>query len=152
MANSSNSPCFIQKDYQGKLGYELPDTEDLLFQIHDLPLLDPHAFEAIYAQKDWEHMLTQFLKVFINESLPEDKKLIHAAHDDLNWAQVERLAHKIKGGCVCIGLQRFAIACQFLERYIKAGHSNKNEELYQQMLLVMEDTASEIKTWITAHP
>ncbi|MFT4059532.1 MAG: hypothetical protein QM652_08295 [Legionella sp.] len=39
-------------------------------------------------------------------------------------------------------------ACQYLERYYKAGYRNLLEPLYQQIIQVNEDTINELNHWI----
>src|SRR3990167_5425524 len=115
---ATHNPHFIQKEYQGTLGYELPDDEKQLFQINTLPTLDAEAFHKIYTFDDWEEALSEAMDIFL-ETLPEESALIQKAHDNQDWQKVQALAHKMKGGCLTTGMQRLAIACQFLERYIK---------------------------------
>lgn len=57
----------------------------------------------------------------------------------------------MKGGCLTTGMQRLAIACQFLERYIKAGHNQQCEKLYEQMMRTINDTVPEITDWLKKH-
>lgn len=141
---------FIQKEYQGTLGYELPDDEKQLFQINALPTLDAEAFHKIYTFDDWEEALSEAMDTFL-ETLPEESALIQKAHDNHDWQKVQALAHKMKGGCLTTGMQRLAIACQFLERYIKAGHNQQCESLYKQMMHTIDDTVPAIKDWVKTH-
>nr|WP_155831600.1 hypothetical protein [Legionella oakridgensis] len=38
-------------------------------------------------------------------------------------------------------------ACQYLERYQKAGHSTLLEPLYQQLIKVLQDTKQYLQQW-----
>lgn len=147
---TTHNPHFIQKEYQGTLGYELPDDEKQLFQINTLPTLDAEAFHKIYTFDDWEEALSEAMDTFL-ETLPEESALIQKAHDNQDWQKVQALAHKMKGGCLTTGMQRLAIACQFLERYIKAGHNQQSENLYKQMMDTIDDTVPAIKDWVKTH-
>ncbi|MBA2651379.1 MAG: hypothetical protein H0U73_03810 [Tatlockia sp.] len=40
------------------------------------------------------------------------------------------------------------VACQYLERYRKAGHSASLEKLYLQLMTVFEDTIQSIESWL----
>lgn len=143
-------PVFVLPGYQGRLGFELPDCEEQLFQIHSLPILDIDEFKKICGVEDCEAFLAEILDIFL-KSLPQEKAIIEIAHNAHNWKQIEKIAHKMKGGCVCSGLGKLSVACQFLERYIKAGYTNESEHLYQQMLEVMNETAYEVQKWIINH-
>jgi two-component system aerobic respiration control sensor histidine kinase ArcB len=80
----------------------------------------------------------------IGEELP----LLNAAHEKSDWQQVAKISHKLKGGFLNIGLTRAAIACQYLERYHKAGHRNLLEQLYLMVLKVLDETAKNIQTLV----
>lgn len=141
---------YFQKEYKGALGYELPDNENQLFEIKSLPALDVEAFHQIYTYDDWEKSFTELMGIFL-ETLPKECALIKGAHDNHDWKKVEALAHKMKGGCLCVGMQRLAIACQFLERYIKAGHNQQCEKLYEQMMSTINETIPDVKKWLITH-
>jgi HPt (histidine-containing phosphotransfer) domain-containing protein len=149
MATSKNS--IFQRNYKGTLGYELPDFEHQLFEISSLPLFDAEVYHQLFIDDDeWEQDLTELLELFI-ETLPEESALIKTAHEHHDWKAVEFMAHKIKGGCLTFGLNRLGIACQFLERYAKAGYNDKLEKLYEQMLGTINSTVPEVTKWVKTH-
>lgn len=141
---------YVQKEYKGALGYELPDNERQLFEIKFLPPLDVEVYRKIYTYDDWEEAFTELMEIFI-ETLPKECALIQEAHANHDWQKLQALAHKMKGGCLTTGMQRLAIACQFLERYIKAGHSQQCEKLYEQMMGTINETVPDVKNWINNH-
>ena len=47
-----------------------------------------------------------------------------------------------------MGIERMKYACQYMERYVKAEHTARLDELYQQLITVNRDTVSEIKEWL----
>ncbi len=147
---ATNKKQIFQKEYKGVLGYELPDNENQLFEINSLPALDAETFHKIYTYNDWEEAFTELMGIFL-ETLPKECSLIQEAHDRHDWKKVESLAHKMKGGCLTTGMQRLSIACQFLERYIKAGHNQQCEKLYEQMMRTIKDTVPEITHWLDLH-
>lgn len=147
---ATNNLNFTQREYKGALGYELPDSEQQLFEIKCLPTLDIEVFHKIYTYDDWEEALTELMRIFL-QTLPKECALIQEAHDSHDWNKVQALAHKMKGGCLTTGMQRLAIACQFLERYIKAGYSQQCEKLYDQMMTTLNDTVPDINKWIEHH-
>ena len=61
---------------------------------------------------------------------------------------LDHLVHKMKGGVVYCGAPKMKFACQYLERYYKAGHTAMLERLYHQFIAVTEDTEREIKEWL----
>jgi two-component system, OmpR family, aerobic respiration control sensor histidine kinase ArcB len=73
----------------------------------------------------------------------------HYKHKD--WESIEKTAHKIKGGVVYLGTQRMRFACQYFERYYKAGHRELLEPLYQQIIRVNEETITFIEYWLYQH-
>ena len=81
--------------------------------------------------------------------LPNDLKELDALHDASDWESIEKLAHRMKGGLVYCGTNRLVHACQYLERYRKAGHSKSLEGLYQQLRQVAAHTMDAIHAWLS---
>ena len=90
--------------------------------------------------------------MMIGPPLTEDMSAIQDAYDKKDWDKVEALAHKIKSGAVYCSTTQLAYACQYLERYHKAGHSKLLEELYQQFCVTVEATKKAINEWLNNHP
>lgn len=88
------------------------------------------------------------IKTTITSLIPEELLLMKQAHDTGNWKTVSRIAHKLKGGFLSIGLTRAATACQYLERYYKAGHTVLLEKLYAQVLETLDTTSVSLKSFI----
>ncbi|MDP3705952.1 MAG: Hpt domain-containing protein [Legionellaceae bacterium] len=88
------------------------------------------------------------LNSLIIQEIPTEKAAIEAAYAKKDWVEIERLAHKMKGGAACTGLINMKYACQYLERYLKAGHSKLAEKLYLQLLSVFDKTEDTIKKWM----
>ena len=102
------------------LGVDLPETEEELFQLDAFPYLDIQlAKESI----SHEAMLREIQQMMMSEEIHKDISKIEKAHAEDDWAEVERLAHKMQGGAVYIGTVKMRYACQYLERYQKAGLS-----------------------------
>jgi two-component system, OmpR family, aerobic respiration control sensor histidine kinase ArcB len=121
----------------GPLGFDLPDTTKELFELAVFPLLDLDNANKNIGN---ESLLFEMLRLMAIQEIPQDKKAIQEAHANQDWATVERLVHKMKGGALYCGTLRMQYACQYLERYRKAGHTKLLEELYQQLLQVLHDT------------
>jgi hypothetical protein len=39
-------------------------------------------------------------------------------------------------------------ACQYMERYLLAGHRKLSEDLYQQLIAVLESTMNYVDNWL----
>lgn len=133
-------------NYQSKLGYDLPNSEDELFVLEKFPLLD--IVEGIKTIGDVT-MLRELLHLMINQSIPEDELLIQNAYLANDWESIENIAHKMKSGALYCGTVRMQYACQYLERYRKAGHKIFLDDLYHQLLTVLKDTRACVNYWLT---
>jgi len=124
------------------LGFELPNAEEELFQLQQYPLFD---HDSLAKNLGGEEHIKTILDIMVNQGLPKDLSDITAAYNAKNWDMVEGIAHRTKGGAASTGAVRLKFACQYLERYQKAGHSRLREKLYQQLLNVIADTEKHIK-------
>lgn len=129
----------------GALGIDLPNTEEELFTIDNLLIFDPESAKKIIG--DNKKLLEDMLKLTL-DVIEEELPLLKTAYEEKNWEQVAKISHKLKGGFLNIGLTRAAIACQYLERYHKAGHRNLLEQLYFMVLKVLDETTKNIPTLI----
>ena len=121
----------------GKLGLDLPYTTNELFDLEQFPLLDmQNAIESIGDPA----LLHEMLQLMVSQEIPQDEVAITEAHARDDWDAIERLAHKMKGGALYCGTVRMQYACQYLERYRKAGYTSLLEKLYQQLLRVLHET------------
>lgn len=138
----------VKKSATGQLGRDLPDTEEQLFALNKFPLLDSNNGIKILGDAK---VFKELLKVMVDEAIPDDKKAIEKAYAVKDWALIEELAHKMKSGALYCGTTKMLYACQYLERYRKAGHAQLLEKLYKQLLEVLSDTTYEIKRWLNSH-
>lgn len=127
------------------LGKDLPNTEAELFQLQRYSLFDPKI--ALEQTNDLS-LLFDILKAFLSEEGQEDILCMKKAYEGKDWAKIESLAHKLKGGALYMGTCRLQYACQYFERYYKANHRALLEELYQQLQDVYIDTTKEVKAWL----
>ncbi len=125
--------------------FDLPATEEQLFELSEFPILD---VEEGIKTTGTEDTLCEMLNLMIHHSFVEDIALLKKAHAQDDWEKTQKLAHKIKGGVVYVGAIRLKIACLYLERYWKSGQRDLLEKLYQQVLHVIDETTSEIRKWI----
>lgn len=145
---SADTGMAVKKSVTGQLGRDLPDTEEQLFALNNFPLLDSNNGIKILGDAK---VFKELLKVMVDEAIPDDKNAMEKAYAVKDWALIEELAHKMKSGALYCGTTKMLYACQYLERYRKAGHVRLLEELYKQLLEVLSDTACEIKRWLNCH-
>lgn len=144
-------PGHQKKDDESQTAHylaDLPDTIEHLFNLTEFPLLD--IDEGIKTTGN-PAILAEMLSLLIQDSLPKDLQLMEEAHQTLDWDKVQQLAHKIKGGAIYVGTVKMKIACQYLERYWKTGHSELLEELYQQAITVIHESMQEVGRWLNTH-
>lgn len=127
------------------LGRDLPDTEEQLFELDKFPLLDVE--DGIKKIGD-ETILRTLLHMMIDQAIPDDVISIQKAFAEKDWQRVEELAHRMKAGALYCGTIKMQYACQYLERYRKAGHSTSLEKLYHQLIQVLEETKHHIALWL----
>jgi HPt (histidine-containing phosphotransfer) domain-containing protein len=130
----------------GGLGYDLPANEAQLFALEHFPLLDMNKAIGTVGN---EHLVRQVLELMISDEIKKDIAVIQSAHAQGDWEEIEKFAHKMKGGAVYIGTVKMQYACQYLERYQKAGFTSLLEPLYQQLITVVNDTQDYIRVWLT---
>lgn len=124
---------------------DLPETDQQLFDLDTIPLFDKK--EGI-KNCGGEHTLRELLAMLINTELPTDKEKMQAAFEQERFADVEKIAHKIKGGAVYLGTLRMKLACQYLERYWKSGERQLFAPLYHQAIKVIDETAHHVVQWL----
>ena len=129
------------------LGKDLPDTEDDLFIMDKFLVFSPKT--ALEYVED-EAILLKALNIFLSDDVQQDIHKMTIAYKKKNWGDIERLAHKLKGGLGYTGLLRMGYACQYLDRYYKAGHRDLKvlEKLYHQVINVNQESIKEVKSWI----
>ncbi|CEK10032.1 PAS domain-containing hybrid sensor histidine kinase/response regulator [Legionella hackeliae] len=127
------------------LGADLPKKEDELFQLDNFPLLDiQNALTNLGDQKT----VKELLNLMVHVDLPQEEYQLNQAYKEDNWVSIEKIAHKLKSGALYCGTVKLQYACQYLERYLKAGHSQYQEELYQQLHAVLRQTKNAINEWL----
>lgn len=134
--NQENTQSKERPKNVGKLGVDLPDTEEELFELNHLPIFDLQVGAKVMGSEEVARELHQDFK---NQTLGEDLGRLKQAHGNGDWVEIEKLSHKIKGGS-CYGTVRLYYALLYMERYLKAGHKNCSEKLYDQMIRVIDET------------
>ena len=129
------------------LGRDLPHTEEELFAIDHLSILDTQKAATLLGGKE---VLKEMLQLMISEQIPHDLPLLEKAYKKHDWSQIEALAHKMKAGALYCGTMQLQIACQYLERYRKAGHKKSLDALYKQLIKVIKLTCCAIEKYLEA--
>lgn len=125
--------------YQGLANGDLPAKEEDLFNLMQFPILDEDkGIEALGSKE----LLQELLMMMQQAELTGDVQEMQAAYARQDWLRVEKLAHKMKSGALYCGAVRMQMACQYLERYHKAGFTRQLEALYQQLLTVLNETST----------
>ena len=133
---------------QLKYAKELPDDEDQLFKLDHLPVLD---IETGIETTGSHEMLQQMVELMVDHTLEDDLRLLTQAYQNDDWGQLQNIAHKIKGGVVYVGALKLQLACQYLERYYKAGQKKHLKKLYEQIIQVSKETISEFNNYLKLH-
>lgn len=124
---------------------DLPQTEADMLNLERFPLLD---IELAKDQLGGDLELVKTILTSLAQVTPQDRERIVAAHEETNWYRVGRLAHKMKGGAIYCGTTRMVYASQYLERYHKAGEIKLLEDLYQQLIQVIDQTMAAVTSWL----
>jgi HPt (histidine-containing phosphotransfer) domain-containing protein len=110
------------------------------------PYFSMKVVSEIYGQNCYK-LIKDSLNL-MSKQIPKDQEEIQEAFLAKNWDRVEALAHRIKGGAAYCGTVRLRYACQYLERYRKAGHTESLEKLYYQLIQVADETKNYLDQWL----
>ncbi|KTC85740.1 PAS domain-containing hybrid sensor histidine kinase/response regulator [Legionella drozanskii] len=139
----SKSPAMESE--KTSLGKDLPATTEKLFVLDPYPLLDTK--EGI-SNLGNETILKELLETMISEEIPPTLKRLEEAYTTSDWALIEKLAHHFKSSALYCGTIRLKYACQYIERYYKAGHRELLDRLYHQLIQVIRETEEHIRHWL----
>ncbi|KTC81596.1 PAS domain-containing hybrid sensor histidine kinase/response regulator [Legionella brunensis] len=128
------------------LGADLPSKEEELFQLDNFPLFD---IRTALTNLGSQETVKELLQLMIQVDLPQEESQIRKAHEENNWKDVEKVAHKLKSGALYCGTIKLQYACQYLERYLKAGHFRHQEKLYEQLNTVLTQTKIALSHWLS---
>ncbi len=120
-------------------------ADETLFTLADYPLLDINLALMNIGK---ESLLSEMLLLLIKQEIPEDVTALKIAYIEENLEMIEKIVHKLKSGAIYCGTVRMRYACQYFERYQKAGFNTFLKKLYHQLLEVIEETNSFIQKWL----
>ena len=126
----------------------MPDPhEEYLFELQQLPLIDVSS--CLKNMNADESALYAIFQMLIAQEFPSELASYERAHEQVNWEKIEKLAHKMKGGAIYTGLVKLQHACQNYEDYYQSGQTVLLENLYQQILKVLQETQESLTALIT---
>lgn len=134
-----------QAQTEKSLGLDLPATEAELFNLRSYPIFD---LEQALQSAGSLLVLQDLLQLMVSQEISADKMLLEKAFLNKDWATIDVLAHKMKGGALYCGTVKLRYASQYLERYYKSGHVRSLDELYQQLIQVIEETSQSLVDWL----
>lgn len=140
-------PLSIKTTQKSALGEDLPDTEEKLFALKQFKLFDIEKARKILGDNSTN--LINMIKMNLETIIPQELPKLRQAHADGDWKTVAHIVHKLKSGLVYVGLTQLAMACQYLERYYKAGHTKLLEKLYEQVLKTIDITILDLKPMLS---
>ncbi len=129
----------------GKLGLDLPESEDELLKLNSLSIFVPS--QVLEQMSGDEAVMLKILRLFVVET-HKNIALIQEAYNDGDLDKIEFLAHKMKSGAAYCGVPKMKLACQYLERYRKAGHVAMLDKLYHQLIDVTKTTNKTVEKWL----
>lgn len=124
---------------------DLPEENAQLFQLEQFALFD---HELALKNCGNNTIVIELLTLMITQELPADLEQMKNAYRKKDFALIEKIAHKVKGGAVYVGTTRMKYACQYLERYWKTGQQELFDKLYQQTIHTIKDTSVYISNWL----
>lgn len=142
-SNTATTKPFTQTTLTGA---DLPTSTAGLFELNAYALFNSQ--NAITTMSGNQQLFKTILLSVVNEHMPKDKAMLQSHHTNGNWEAIEELAHYLKSGALYYGADRLVYACQYLERYRKAGHNTLLEPLYQQLIRLMDETCEAIHQWL----
>lgn len=125
---------------------------------HDQHLFNLAQYPLINIQSCLKNMsadqasLFNILHTLITEELPQEMLAYKEAHQQQDWEKIDKLAHKMKGGAIYTGLVKLQYACQHFEDYFQSKRTALLEDLYQQILSVIEQTRQSLEILVTDRP
>ncbi len=127
---------------------DLPATTDELFTLDVFPLLDIDLAIKLLGN---ERMAREVLKTLIEKGISPDLNALDHAYTTKDWVTIGKLIHKMKAGTV-YGTVQLHYALLYLERSIKAGYSDYLEDLYDQLIHVIDETNIYLNSWLNKEP
>jgi HPt (histidine-containing phosphotransfer) domain-containing protein len=117
-----------------------------LLSLESYPYMNPDL-ALTHLNHNKELMLLMLQEFFIHE-MPTEKPKFMEAYAQQDWDKIEKMAHKITGGIMYLGLTKLQYACQNLERYYQTGQTQLLSILYHQFIQVFEKTHDAIAQWL----
>ncbi|MDP3268235.1 MAG: response regulator [Legionella sp.] len=120
-----------------------------LFQLEQFSLF--HYKEAFNNCSREVNILTDMLRLMVEEQIPINLQLMRDAMTNGDFPQIAKIAHQIKSSALYLGANRMRYACQYLENHHQTGEKDLVEGLYLQAVEVIKETMDHIKEWLMLH-
>lgn len=124
----------------------LETKEEQLFILKQFPILDMAS--GLKNMNADDRLFIGILRTLLKQEFPNERLAYQEAHAKTDWETIEKLAHKMKGGAIYIGLLRLQHACQHFETYYMSGQTRLLEALYQQIIHTLYETERQLETVI----
>lgn len=126
----------------------IEQTDIQLLNLDAYPYINPDS--ALVHLNNNKELMIMMLQEFFLQEMPVEKPKFIEAYAAQDWEKIEKMAHKIMGGIMYLGLTKMQYACQNLERYYHEGHTQLLPKLYHQFMQVFEETHQAIEQWLEA--
>jgi PAS domain S-box-containing protein len=113
------------------------EKANLLEIINSYPIFDKSI--SLNNLSDNEKLFQEIVEMF-NQSIPEQLQELEKAYALKNWAALENIVHKIKGGACYVGAIRLNYVCQNFLRCYLTGQSQLLDSLYQCLIGSLTET------------
>ena len=113
------------------------EKANLLEIINSYPIFDKSI--SLKNLSDNEKLFQEVVEMF-NQSIPEQLQDLEKAYALKNWAALENIVHKIKGGACYVGAIRLNYVCQNFLRCYLTGQSQLLDSLYQCLIGSLTET------------
>jgi signal transduction histidine kinase/CheY-like chemotaxis protein len=127
-------------------GSALLATKEDFFKLDAFSLLDVQSVLPNLAGD--VNLFKSILKSMLEQEIPAGINELEQAHAVDDWHAIEELAHRMKSGFIYCGAIKLVHACQSIEHYNKAGHTQLLEPLYKQLLTVIDETRNSMSEWL----
>lgn len=126
---------------------DLPESDDTLFHLNHYPLFEKQAAIEIVGS---DAMLFKLIRILIEENIPSQLYIIESAHKHQDWETIRKAIHTLKGSSIYCGAIKMKYACQNFENYLQSGQTKHKEDLYQQLLTVIDETTTHLSNVISS--
>lgn len=108
-------------------------------------LLDHKAGSEMLGSQE---VFSDILQLMISEELPIVKRELAEVYQSHDRKKLHVLSHKLKSSAIYCSTTRLQHACQAFENHLKGNDTAQDDVLYQQLMLVIDQTEHAAQAWI----